>query len=64
MVSRLGVDVGGTFTDFLLYNEQTGHLHLTKVPSTPSDQSVGVLTGILKIAIGDCTEMSLLESGC
>ncbi|MEI6666665.1 MAG: hydantoinase/oxoprolinase family protein [Acidobacteriota bacterium] len=50
MSYRLGVDVGGTFTDFLLYNEKTGKLHLTKVPSTPSDQSIGVLQGIHKIA--------------
>ncbi|MBI2221968.1 MAG: hydantoinase/oxoprolinase family protein [Acidobacteria bacterium] len=50
MSYRLGVDVGGTFTDFLLYNERSGKLHLTKVPSTPADQSVGVLSGIRKIA--------------
>jgi N-methylhydantoinase A len=50
MSYRLGVDVGGTFTDFLLYNERTGRLHLTKVPSTPADQSVAVLAGIHKIA--------------
>ncbi len=50
MAYRLGVDVGGTFTDFLLYDERTGRLHLTKVPSTPADQSVGVLAGIHKIA--------------
>ncbi len=50
MSYRLGVDVGGTFTDFLLYNEKTGRLHLTKVPSTPADQSIGVLQGIHKIA--------------
>jgi N-methylhydantoinase A len=50
MAYRLGVDVGGTFTDFLLYDEKSGKLHLTKVPSTPADQSVGVLSGIHKIA--------------
>jgi N-methylhydantoinase A len=50
MAYRLGVDVGGTFTDFLLYDERTGQLHLTKVPSTPADQSIGVLHGIHKIA--------------
>jgi N-methylhydantoinase A len=43
---RLGVDVGGTFTDLLLYDETTGAVHLAKVPSTPADQSEGVLHGI------------------
>jgi N-methylhydantoinase A len=47
---RLGIDVGGTFTDLLLYNEDTGELRLTKTPSTPADQSIGVLNGIRKIA--------------
>jgi N-methylhydantoinase A len=50
MSYRLGVDVGGTFTDLLLFNEKTGQIHLTKTPSTPSDQSVGVLRGIEKVA--------------
>ncbi len=49
MSSRLGIDVGGTFTDLLLFNEATGDIHLLKTPSTPEDQSVGILTGIKKI---------------
>eukprot|EP01038_Epipyxis_sp_PR26KG_P001267 gene1267-1765_t len=44
---RLGVDVGGTFTDLLLINEATGETHSAKVPSTPADSSVGVLNGIV-----------------
>ncbi len=47
---RLAVDVGGTFTDLLLFNERTGELLLAKTPSTPADPSIGVLTGIHKIA--------------
>ena len=35
MSYRLGVDVGGTFTDFLLINESDGSTHTAKVPSTP-----------------------------
>ena len=46
---RLGVDVGGTFTDLLLINESTGETFSAKVPSTPADSSVGVLNGIAKI---------------
>lgn len=47
---RLGIDVGGTFTDLLLINDETGELLLTKTPSTPEDQSVGMLNGIRKVA--------------
>jgi len=49
MAYRLGVDVGGTFTDFLLLNEDTGETKTAKVPSTPEDSSVGVLNGVAKI---------------
>ncbi|WP_119166733.1 hydantoinase/oxoprolinase family protein [Algihabitans albus] len=48
-VYRLGVDVGGTFTDLLLIDEGSGNSYSAKVPSTPGDSSVGVLNGIRKI---------------
>ena len=43
---HLGVDVGGTFTDLVLYDVDTNHIELTKTPSTPSNQAEGVTTGI------------------
>jgi N-methylhydantoinase A len=43
---RLGVDVGGTFTDLLLFDEGTGAFWRHKTPSTPHDSSVGILTGV------------------
>ncbi|MFG2084712.1 MULTISPECIES: hydantoinase/oxoprolinase family protein [unclassified Spirillospora] len=46
---RLGVDVGGTFTDVLLVDEGTGVSHRAKTASTPADQSQGVLNGIRKV---------------
>ncbi len=46
---RLGVDVGGTFTDLLLINESSGQTYTAKVPSTPHDQSEGVLNGVNRI---------------
>ncbi|MSQ69297.1 MAG: hydantoinase/oxoprolinase family protein [Gammaproteobacteria bacterium] len=49
MSYRLGVDVGGTFTDVLLINEATGEFHTAKVPSTPADSSLGVLHGIERV---------------
>ncbi|HSN70984.1 MAG TPA: hydantoinase/oxoprolinase N-terminal domain-containing protein, partial [Steroidobacteraceae bacterium] len=49
MTYRLGVDVGGTFTDLLLVNERSGKTFTAKVPSTPADQSIGVLNGIARV---------------
>ena len=49
MSYRLGVDVGGTFTDLLLINEDNGTTWTAKVPSTPEDSSVGVLNGVARI---------------
>jgi N-methylhydantoinase A len=49
MSSRLGIDVGGTFTDLLLFNEGSGEMRLLKTPSTPADQSVGILNGIQQL---------------
>ena len=49
MSYRLGVDVGGTFTDLLLIEEESGATHTAKVPSTPEDSSIGVLNGVARI---------------
>jgi N-methylhydantoinase A len=49
MAYRLGVDVGGTFTDLLLVQDETGQLHRVKTPSTPADPAQGVLHGVQRI---------------
>ena len=46
---RLGVDVGGTFTDLLLLETHTGETWRAKVHTTPTDQSTGVRHGIDEI---------------
>jgi N-methylhydantoinase A len=46
MAYRLGVDVGGTFTDLLLLEEGTGAFWRHKTPSTPHDSSEGILNGV------------------
>ena len=43
---RLGVDVGGTFTDLLLLDDSTGAFWRHKTPSTPHDSSEGILNGL------------------
>jgi N-methylhydantoinase A len=49
MAYRLGVDVGGTFTDLLLSHDESGALHRVKTPSTPADPAEGVLNGVRRI---------------
>jgi N-methylhydantoinase A len=43
---RIGIDVGGTFTDFVLTDERSGETGFHKVPSTPHDPSEAIATGI------------------
>jgi N-methylhydantoinase A len=43
---RLGVDVGGTFTDLLLLDDATGGFWRHKTPSTPHDSSEGIVNGV------------------
>ncbi|HEX5087947.1 MAG TPA: hydantoinase/oxoprolinase family protein [Nocardioides sp.] len=63
MAYRLGVDVGGTFTDILLMDEGSGATFRAKTASTPEDQSVGVLRGIERacetagVTVGDIGEV-------
>jgi len=46
MPHNLGVDVGGTFTDVIVFDEDTHELTIDKVLSTPSNPSEGVINGI------------------
>ncbi|ALN75096.1 hydantoinase/oxoprolinase family protein [Aureimonas sp. AU20] len=46
---RIGIDVGGTFTDFVLVNSATGETTFFKEPSVPSDPSASVERGIVKV---------------
>ena len=49
MRARLGVDVGGTFTDVALWDEATRQLAVLKLPSVPRDPAEGILAGIRAI---------------
>lgn len=47
----VGIDVGGTFTDFVSYNPETKSVEVWKNPSTPRDPNDGILTGLEKFKI-------------
>ena len=49
MTLRIGVDVGGTFTDVVCFDEERGRLTLLKVPSTPKEPDRAVVAGALRI---------------
>ena len=50
---RLGCDVGGTFTDFVLYDERSGAIHVEKCLTTPADPSVAILEGLRAFGSAD-----------
>ncbi len=43
---RIGVDIGGTFTDLQIHDARTGLLRSLKTPTTPEDPSIGLIAGI------------------
>lgn len=46
---RIGIDIGGTFTDFVVFDPDTGHLETFKLLSTPHDPAQAVLQGLERI---------------
>src|ERR1051326_6589270 len=45
-VRGIGVDVGGTFTDLALWDDERGALAVFKLPSVPHDPALGILEGL------------------
>ncbi|MBI3979083.1 MAG: hydantoinase/oxoprolinase family protein [Chloroflexi bacterium] len=64
MKVRIGIDVGGTFTDLAIADEATGNTQVFKLPTTPADPSVGILAGITQalelreLAAGDVSYLA------
>jgi N-methylhydantoinase A len=46
---RIGIDIGGTFTDFVIYDPHTNQLNTFKLPSTPRDLAEAVLAGLAQL---------------
>lgn len=61
MQYRLGIDIGGTFTDFVAFNEASRELKAWKNLSTPHDPMEGVMTGLK--AFGDIGEIDSIRLG-
>ncbi len=61
-MSWLGVDVGGTFTDLVLFDPATSSLEVRKTPSTPRNQADGILTGITSLGL-DAAQLDRMVHG-
>ncbi len=61
-LSVVGCDVGGTFTDLILYDEASGAIQYAKVPSTPGNQADGVLAAMAQTG-ADPRELALFIHG-
>ena len=63
---RIAVDIGGTFTDLQFLNEHTGATFAHKVPTTPDDPSIGLVSGISEAASRfrfELSDISLIMHG-
>ena len=49
-MKRLGVDVGGTFTDLIYVDDEAGRILVHKLPTTPTDPSQGTVQGLREVA--------------
>src|SRR6266853_235235 len=62
---RVTVDTGGTFSDFVALNEETGKLSIAKLPSTPDDPSRAIVAGVEQLiaTAGESTEIGFFCHG-
>lgn len=58
----VGVDVGGTFTDLVIQNEDSGTIRVVKVPSTPADLVAGMVEGLEALSV-DFSTLTLIIHG-
>ena len=61
-MKRIGVDVGGTFTDLILVDEERGRITVDKVPSTPDDPARGVVAGVRALCGKAGVELSEVDN--
>jgi len=61
---RIGIDIGGTFTDFVIFDPASGKISTFKLPSTPHDPSEAVLRGLGQLGIVKSPDSQINQSPC
>ena len=61
-MKRIGVDVGGTFTDLIFVDEEKGDVAVYKTPSTPKDPSIGVMSGVKQLCAATGSPLESIEN--
>jgi N-methylhydantoinase A len=61
-MKRSGVDIGGTFTDVIVFDEETGKIEIEKTPSTPNNPAKGVINGLTKAGT-DIADLDFFSHG-
>ena len=59
---RIGIDVGGTFTDFIFVDEEAGNVAVYKTSTTPQDPSIGVMNGVKELCTSTDTPPDTVEN--
>jgi N-methylhydantoinase A len=54
---RIGIDIGGTFTDFVVYDSDNGHFRTFKILSDPANPANTVLAGLKNIDLNNCSQI-------
>ena len=60
-MKRIGVDVGGTFTDLIYLDDESGAVLVHKLPTTPDDPSLGTVQGMRELTADAGVDMSALD---
>src|SRR6188472_2475575 len=63
MPQRIGIDTGGTFTDFVLVDAESGEMRTAKVPSTPAAPERAVADGVRKLGLDSGAQIERLVVG-
>ncbi|MFN8187664.1 MAG: hydantoinase B/oxoprolinase family protein [Gaiellales bacterium] len=61
-MKRIGVDVGGTFTDLILVDAESGRITVDKVPSTPDDPARGTVGGVTDLCAKAGVELTAVDT--
>src|SRR5215211_9386026 len=60
---RVSIDIGGTFTDFVIHDQEAGRTFTGKILSTPHNPAEGVITGLTRLIAADPSKIEFIVHG-